>query len=224
MGTLGRSRGTGPHRALHCAGESWSRASGRFCICKLSWLTPASAPGLVIMQVLARIQGRPTSSLRPPGCAQGWVCLAQDTRLPRAFDAKEGIPQSSLRASLSDGEQAGWGSAPLRWPLSPMCPRPWAVGTLPTERTHLCVSLSALLLALGPSKFAPDPQHCSVILSYYFPVPGTLSALQGRESVLMVLPGAAVVGGMRECMDGRGHRPFTSIRLVGNIPSPHGVL
>ena len=135
-----------------------------------------------------------------------------------------GIPQSSLRASLSDGEQAGWGSAPLRWPLSPVCPRPRAMGTLPTERTHFRVSLSALLLSLGPSKFAPDTQCCSVILSYYCPVCGTLSAVQGSARVLVVLPGAAVVGGMRECMDGRGHRPFTSIRSVGNTPSPHGVL
>ena len=108
----------GRSRALRCAGESWSRASGRFRICKLSGLTPASSPGLGIMQVLAQIQGRPVSSLRPPGCAQGWVGLAQDTRPPRAFDAKEGIPtppQSSLRASLSDGKQAGWGSVAFVW-------------------------------------------------------------------------------------------------------------
>ena len=34
VGTPGRSRATGPHRALRCAGESCPRASGRFRICK----------------------------------------------------------------------------------------------------------------------------------------------------------------------------------------------
>ena len=108
----------------------------------------------------------------------------------------------------------------MRWPLSPMCPHPQAVGTLPTERTHLHVSLSTLLFSLGTCKFAPDTQCCSVIASYHFPVPGNLSALQVRESALKVLPGPAVVGGMRERMDGRRHLPSTLAHWLATPPHP----